>query len=237
MTAPSTDPSAIARTRKRLDTQPKSRPKAGNEATRDPSRVRTYMDTSAKGNAELIDPNKPLTQKQKLFIKYWAEGMAIQPAAAKAGYSSPSMVYRLVRMPNVLKLYNEEKRLYEEACQMSRKKVMDGLMEAIDMARTMAEPATMVSGWREIGKMCGYYEPIQKRVEVSISGNIIHERLNRLSDEQLLKLIQSGAQEPDARHLEVLEQQALETVEDVAAQAALDELEEDEEDDEEEAGG
>lgn len=232
MTTPSTEPSAVARQRKRMDTQPKARPKAGREAAREPSRVRTYLNTSTYEGAEQVSPNKPLTEKQKLFVKYWAEGMAIQPAAAKAGYSAPSMVYRLVRMPNVLKLYNEEKRLYEEASQMSRKKVMDGLLEAIEMARTMAEPATMVSGWREIGKMCGYYEPIQKRVEVSISGNIIHERLNRLSDAQLLKLIQKGAEEPDARHLEVSNPALLEVVEDVTAQAALDEVDGTEEGDE-----
>lgn len=229
MTTPSTDPSAVARQRKRLDTHPKARPKAGREAAREPSRVRTYTNTSTNEGAAQVSPSKPLTEKQKLFVKYWAEGMAIQPAAAKAGYNSPSMVYRLVRMPNVLKLYNEEKRLYEEASQMSRKKVMDGLLEAIEMARTMAEPSTMVSGWREIGKMCGYYEPIQKRVEVSINGNIIHERLNRLSDAQLLNLIQKGAEEPDERHLEVMQQPLLGAVEE-AVQGALEVVEE--EDDE-----
>ena len=49
-----------------------------------------------------------------------------------------------LRHPNILRLYNEEKRKYEEASQMTRKKVMDGLLEGIEMAKLIAEPATVI---------------------------------------------------------------------------------------------
>ena len=44
---------------------------------------------------------------------------------------------------------------------MTRKKVMDMLLESYDMAKLMAEPASMVSAAREIEKMCGYYAPVE----------------------------------------------------------------------------
>lgn len=158
--------------------------------------VRKIMNTGTHQVAALVDPNKPLTEKQKLFVKFWAQGESIQSASERAGYSDKAtLAYRMVRMPNVLKLYNEEKRLYEEASQMTRKKVMDGLLEAIDMARLMAEPATMISGWREIAKMCGYMAPVQSRVEVNVSGNVAIDRMNRMSDAELLKILTSPVQE------------------------------------------
>lgn len=151
------------------------------------------MDTSSYENAELIDPNKPLTEKQRAFVKFWAQGESIATASIKAGYNDgASLAYRMVRMPNILKLYEEEKRLYEEACQMTRKRVMDGLLEGIEMAKLMAEPATVISGWREVGKMCGYYEPVKQKIELSVKGEIAMKTMERMSDEELMKLLAQG---------------------------------------------
>jgi hypothetical protein len=152
------------------------------------------LDTAKYSDAEQVDPNKPLTDKQKLFVKFWASGESPLSASYKAGYADGgTYAYRMVRMPNILALYNEEKRLYEESCQMTRKQVMEGLLESIEMAKLMAEPATMVSGWREIGKLCGYYEPVKKKVEVSITG--AQQRLEKLTDAQLFELIQGTVTE------------------------------------------
>ncbi len=152
------------------------------------------IDTSTNAGAEQISPDKPLTEKQRLFVKYWAEGEPITSASKRAGYNDGATIaYRMVKMPNVLRLYNKLKQQYEEASQMSRKKVMDGLLEAVEMAKLMSEPATMVSGWREIGKMCGYYAPVEQKISIDVTGNVVMNRLNSLSDAELLKIITQGA--------------------------------------------
>lgn len=152
------------------------------------------IDTSDYANAALIDPSKPLTEMQRAFVKNWAAGDSLMAAAKRAGYDDKSLTYayRLAKQPNVLKLYEEEKRLYEEAAQMSRKKVMDMLVEAYDMAKLMAEPASMVSAAREIGKMCGYYEPVAKKVDITVNGKALTKRLDAMSDEDLAKMIAEG---------------------------------------------
>lgn len=145
--------------------------------------------------ADTIDPNKPLTDKAKLFVKFWAEGESIQSAAIRAGYGDgASYAYRLVHFPQAKALYAQEKALYEQAAQMTRKKVMDMLVESYDMAKMCAEPSSMVSAAREIGKMCGYYEPQKIRVEHSLVEGI--QRMDRLSDEELLEVIRNGGQLP-----------------------------------------
>ena len=159
--------------------------------------ARTYTDTGTNECAEQIDPNKPLTEKQRLFVKNWAAGDTPHNAAIRAGYSEggATLAYRLIRMPNILRLYEEEKRLYEDSAQMTRKRVMEGLLEGVEMAKLMAEPASVIAGWREIGKMCGYYEVVRKKVDINVTGNVVMQRMERMTDADLMKLIQGTVQD------------------------------------------
>lgn len=202
MTARSTRPESVALSAKREDLTPKPKERRGVRGA-DPkatiSEVRSRgIDTSnlsAEEMALVIDPNKPLTDKQKLFVKFWAEGDSIQGASRRAGYcDGAQMAYRMVKMPNILKLRDEYAAKYEEAAQMDRKQVMEGFKEAIEMARLMAEPANMIAGWREIGKMCGYYAPVETRVKVDVTGNLVLDKMNSLTDAELLKIISKGTE-------------------------------------------
>ncbi|MDP2323511.1 MAG: terminase small subunit [Gammaproteobacteria bacterium] len=158
--------------------------------------------TSSAASASEIDPSKPLTAKQKAFVEHWAKGESLPSACLRAGYSDDGLAYRLARMPNILALKAQYEAKYEEEAQMTRKKVMDGFMEAIDMAKLMAEPATMVSGWREIAKMCGYMAPVEHKMKVDVTGNIVLDRMNSMSDAELLKVISQGAQHASPQLLE-----------------------------------
>lgn len=168
---------------------------AGASTAKNPvaKNTRQHADTSTYEGAESVDPDKPLTSQQLAFAQAWASGESVSSAALRAGYSQDSIGYRLIRMPNVRRAYDAEKRKYEEACQMTRKKVMDMHLEAFEMAKLMAEPASMVSAAREIGRMCGYYEPVKHTVDVNVKGEVAVRQLNAMSDSDLLKLITGGA--------------------------------------------
>jgi phage terminase small subunit len=201
MTARSTHPDSVALSAKREDLTPKPQKRRGERGTNPHatisearSRGTDTSNLSAEEMALVISPDKLLTEKQKLFVKFWAEGDSIPGASRRAGYADGAqMAYRMVKMPNILKLRNEYAAKYEEEAQMDRKQVMDGFKEAIEMARLMAEPANMIAGWREIGKMCGYYAPVETRVKVDVSGNLVLDKMNSLTDAELLKIISQGA--------------------------------------------
>lgn len=187
MTPRTNTPRALAR----RDTTPRPKkrsPKAIDEARRG-------VDLS-NASQEVIDatisPDKPLTDKQKLFTKFWAQGESIASACAKAGFANSVMGYQLTKYPNVLALYNAEKAKYEEAGQMTRKKVMDMLLESYDVAKMMSEPSSMVAAAREVGKMCGYYAPVESRVRIDVTGNVTHQRLSGMTDAELLEIIEQG---------------------------------------------
>ena len=199
MTKRANTPSSNAIMAKRADVTPKPKlPKRGaskGKALEARSRGIDTSNLSAAELAEVIDPDKPLTEKQRLFVQHWAKGDSIQSASRRAGYNDGAAIaYRMVKMPNILKLKAEYEAKWEATGAMTRQKVMDGMLEAIEMAKMMAEPSSMIAGWREIGKICGYYAPVEHRVKVDVSGNVIVDRLNRLSDAELLKIIQGGAQ-------------------------------------------
>lgn len=155
--------------------------------------LRQGRHTTTMAEAALVPVDRPLTEMQKLFVRYWAEGDSIAAAMHRAGYNEqPSYGYRMAKMPNILAEYERIKKLYEDAAQMTRKKVMDMHLEAYEMAKLMAEPATMVSAAREIGRMCGYYEPVKQKLEISVNGQIAVKRIESMSDDDLIRMVTEG---------------------------------------------
>lgn len=166
--------------------------------------LKSATNTSSKAGAALISPDKPLTGMQRLFVKGWAQGETILTAFQRAGFTDPcgSYAYRMARMPNILKAYNAEKAAYEAASQMTRKKVMDGLLEGIEMCKLTSDGPGVINGWKTVGQMCGYFEPIKRRLEVNVTGNLQVQHMSKMSDAELLRVIQQGA----AAELQLLEQ-------------------------------
>jgi hypothetical protein len=171
--------------------------KAPRPRAKDPDKgrkvaVRVARETTTMAAAALVAVDKPLTVQQKLFTKYWAEGDTIPNAMHRAGYNDqPSYGYRMAKMPNVLALKAKYQKEFEEASKMTKKRVIDMQLEAYEAAKQLSEPASMVSAAREIGKLCGYYEPTKVSIDVNVSGGTL-DKLSRLSDEDLLKMIEQG---------------------------------------------
>ena len=153
--------------------------------------VRKAINTSTMAAAALVPVDKPLTEMQKKFIKGIAEGESVDTAMKRAGYNDqPSYGYRILKMPNAQALLQQYQREYAQVSQMTKKKVMDMHMEAYEMAKLMAEPATMVSAAREIGKMCGFYEP--KKIDININGSTATRRLEQMDSDDLERLIKEA---------------------------------------------
>ena len=160
--------------------------------------LRAAPETTTMAAAAAVSSDKPLTEKQKLYAVARARGESVPNAMAQAGYNEQvSYGYRLDKMPNVQALIRQEQALYAAAAQIDSKKVIDMQLEAYELARTMAEPATMVSAAREIGKICGLYEP--QKVQINVSGSVQHEihRFEAMSDDELLEVLAQGLPVPE----------------------------------------
>jgi len=150
---------------------------------------KTAVNGSTVKDIAVKSPERHLTEMQQMFVRHWAAGETILTASARAGYAdNGTYAYRLAKDPLIIQIYEREKKLYEASCQMTRKKVMDGFLEAADMARLQADPTALVGAWREVGKMCGYYEPVRKKIDISINGSIT-QKVERLDEATLLGII------------------------------------------------
>lgn len=154
----------------------------------------------------LTSPLHYLTDQQRQFVDHIVKGKAPVVAARLAGYANPEkQAYNIVKSPKIAAAIKHLHKKHEKAADMSRKKVMDGMLEAIDMARLQADAGNMISGWREIGRMCGYYAPEVKKIDISISAKRVIDKMETLSDDDLVKMIEDSSQIIEAEAVEILD--------------------------------
>lgn len=132
-----------------------------------------------------------LTPMQRAFAENYAQGFTVTQAAKRAGYDNPgSSGADQLRKPHVLALIEELRAEHIELSAFTRQQFIEGMVEAIEMARVMSDPQTMIIGYRELGKACGHYEPQKIEVSHNHTGTVRIDQLNQMSDEDLMKLIE-----------------------------------------------
>lgn len=116
-------------------------------------------------------------------------------AAIRAGYGAAGArvtACRLLTNPNVQKTVEARQAADATRLGIERQNVLAGLLEAVDMAREQMNPAGMVAGLREIGKLMGFYAPEVKEVKLSAMQDATQKDLAAMTDAQLLALIERG---------------------------------------------
>ena len=137
-----------------------------------------------------------LSARQSKFInEYLVDGCgaaaAVRSGVAKAG--AHVWASRALRIPKVAAALQARQAADATRLSLRREDVLAGLLEAVDQARAQGDPAALVSAWREIGRMQGYFLPARVKVDVAVGVDVNMDRLNRLSDAELLKIIAAGA--------------------------------------------
>lgn len=136
-----------------------------------------------------------LSAKQSAFVEEYALCRNAAKAARAAGYAPGSARVtgsRLLSYANVSAALAEREGAIARDLRMTRQTVLAALQEAIGLARMQENPTAMIAGWREIAKMCGYYAPETKRIELSAEHEALRARYEAMADEELLLLIEGG---------------------------------------------
>ena len=134
-----------------------------------------------------------LTEQQEEYVEGVLDGKAKSHAALDAGYSHGSQSHRLDRNELVQTALAERREELSSATQITRAGVLNGILDAIEMARVMADPMAMLAGYRDISKMMGYNAPEVKKVEISDTSNTLARKIKSMSDEDLLNVIEGEA--------------------------------------------
>lgn len=130
-----------------------------------------------------------LNERQRRYVELVIDvGLPKSVAAREAGYSDAPENTKAIDIA-----MKERREKHEVLFNVSRKQVLEGFQDSIDMARLAGEPAVMVMGWREVARLCGYYEPTKHKIEVNVTGNVTVKQLQNMSDSDLLKLASEPA--------------------------------------------
>ena len=135
-----------------------------------------------------------LTQKQARFVdEYMVDGNGARAAVA-AGYGLAGArvrAHRLTRDNKAVMAVLEGRQAQDsQRLQIDREGVIAGLLEAISMAKAQGNPAAMISGLREIGRMLGFYEPERRQVELAVRDG--QGPMERMTDAELMAVIAGG---------------------------------------------
>lgn len=132
-----------------------------------------------------------MTPKQALFAKQYVFDHCGAAAAVRSGYAPKAArqtAHELLAKPEVRARVAEHEADAERSLGLSRERVIAELKAAVTLAREQGDPAAMIAGWREIGKMCGYYAPERRQIELSAGHNAVYSQYDVLSDEELLAI-------------------------------------------------
>lgn len=128
-----------------------------------------------------------INPRHKLVADAVMEGHSESDAMRAAGYH-PTQATQVMRSENVQQILAEAREEVEDLTTIKRLDVLNIMVEAIDMARTLADPANMINGADKIAKMMGYYAPETKRIELTTDQSVFHSKLRALSDAELMEI-------------------------------------------------
>ena len=137
----------------------------------------------------------PLTTRQLAFVDaYCADGNAARAARA-AGYAEKSakgMACRLTKDNRIAARIALRRAENAAKFEITKAEVIAGILRAIEMAREQQNPAAMISGLVQVAKLCGFYAPGVRRIEVSGSAARVQAKYAAMSDDELLSMVCRG---------------------------------------------
>ena len=137
----------------------------------------------------------PLSPKQERFTTAYAQHHNASQAAREAGYAQGCASVtgtRLLANASVLERIRELEALTAADMAMSRERLLMELQNAAALAKEKREPMAMVTAWREIAKICGFYQPERVRVAVDLSGQGEQALMKSMTDSELMAIVAAG---------------------------------------------
>lgn len=136
-----------------------------------------------------------LTPRQERFVEHYALCNNAAEATRLAGYSEKTARVtgpENLSKPAVKAALEARQAIFREELRVTKQDVLGGILSAIQMAREQQNPAAMIQGCVQIAKLCGFYEPEVRRVELDASGTNWQAKFAAMSDEELMDIINSS---------------------------------------------
>jgi hypothetical protein len=131
-----------------------------------------------------------LTQKQEVLANAVLDGKSVSQAGRDAGYSNAVSAHQAMRSGTIQEHVEAARSQLTDALQLNRVDIIEGIMDAVNIARMATDPGSMIRGYSEIAKMLGMYEPEKKVIELTDNQNRIRQKYETMSTVELLQLVE-----------------------------------------------
>ena len=137
-----------------------------------------------------IDWHDDLTPLQNAYVHWRRQGFTGIQSAKRAGYSEPKQSHREnARNPLIKRLVTEGEEELRVRFKVDRDRVVEGIMEALSVAREQSDAKIMLQAWTDVARITGVQAPEVKRVEMEAHTQVDHHHITHASDRELLELI------------------------------------------------
>lgn len=132
-----------------------------------------------------------LTTQELSFVEGILAGLTPSQAYKQAGYTSRLSTlqpHHPLNRPAVQAAIRARQNEMRDEARISRSDVLRGFQRAIKDAQLQADSVAQIAGWREIGKMLGYYEPEKREIVLSDKREEAIRQLQEISMDELMDL-------------------------------------------------
>jgi hypothetical protein len=139
---------------------------------------------------------RPMTSKQSRFIDEYMVDMNGAAAAERAGYSaktSRAIACELLTKPDILAQVQARGAALAQELAITREGVVQGLLEAFEMAKTDRQPGAMISAMVALAKLLGFYAVETVRVELTPAQLAVRNRYQSMTDAELMAVMAGKA--------------------------------------------
>lgn len=140
-----------------------------------------------------------LTERQRLFCEmYVGPGRHCAALAARLAGYAPGCSHvtgcQLLKKPKIAAIVKGLEEGVAREIGISRQAVIAAMVGAADLARELREPASMISAFRNVAQICGYYrQEAVKTVKMTDGQRAVQANILAMTDAQLLAVIGQGA--------------------------------------------
>lgn len=142
----------------------------------------------------------PLSPKRERFAQHYAMTNNGAQAAMMAGYSpgcAKVTASRLLTDANVQNAVRSQRCEIEAKLEVTKQRVLEEFQSAIQNARSQGDAGAMIAGWREIARLCGYYEKDREtKISINITAKRVIEKMETMTDAELLALLNPSSPQP-----------------------------------------
>lgn len=142
-----------------------------------------------RGRSIVLPERQGLTKKQTEFLAIYTSCafLPMKEICRQAGVKPAQVAQWKLKSPAFRRQLDIEFNRSQQAAGMDRKQVLQGILEAIEIAKDMRQPSSMISGWKEVGRMCGFYEPERREITLSVDKKEIIREIQEMDTKDLLE--------------------------------------------------